>query len=371
MKYKIFFFVFLAALFMITGCKDDSVDPTNEFGRIVEDQITSTALANNAIGDPEVRSIKVYLPPGYYYEGNYPVVYFLHGMPLGENSLISEQGWTDIENLYVGAGKVFNEGVDFPAEGFLTWMNERMESGIFEKMIIVMADATSAYGLSMYSNSELLGDYETFITEDLVSYIDNNYRTIARADARALMGHCQGGYGGLKLGMKHPDVFGVLAVQSPFIFTRQTVEASFPIFLAENPDSLSGPDITKFFTNATYAFSATWSPNLQNPPYFVDLIYNYPAGTINETAWAKWEEHEVFNMLGTYGANLASLEGFYFDCGDQDELQTHLTNQGLHQALTGAGIDHEFVLYEGSHLSDVYARFEEALKFVSETMRAY
>ena len=45
---------------------------------------------------------------------------------------------------------------------------------------------------------------------DLVAYMDSHYRTIANRLSRGLGGHSMGGYGALKIGMKHPEVFGAL-----------------------------------------------------------------------------------------------------------------------------------------------------------------
>ena len=62
-------------------------------------------------------------------------------------------------------------------------------------MIWVYPDAYTIYNGSMYSSSPTTGDWETFITKDLVNYIDSHYRTIADRDSRGLAGHSMGGYG--------------------------------------------------------------------------------------------------------------------------------------------------------------------------------
>ena len=48
---------------------------------IVIEQFESQALFGNALGDPSMRAIPVYLPPSYASEPDrrYPVVYLLHG----------------------------------------------------------------------------------------------------------------------------------------------------------------------------------------------------------------------------------------------------------------------------------------------------
>ena len=46
-------------------------------------------------------------------------------------------------------------------------------------------DSYTIYNGSMYSNSPTTGNWETYITEDLISYIDSHYRTIANRESRA------------------------------------------------------------------------------------------------------------------------------------------------------------------------------------------
>ncbi len=57
-----------------------------------------------------------------------------------------------------------------------------------------------------------MGDY---IWKDVVGYMDANYRTIARAESRAVGGFSFGGQGALSLGLTHPEVFRVVGAHSP------------------------------------------------------------------------------------------------------------------------------------------------------------
>lgn len=70
-----------------------------------------------------------------------------------------------------------------------------------QEMILVNPDAFTKYSGSMYSSSPTTGDWETYIAEDLVSYVDRHYRTIANRMSRGLGGHSMGGYGTIRIGM--------------------------------------------------------------------------------------------------------------------------------------------------------------------------
>jgi enterochelin esterase-like enzyme len=82
-------------------------------------------------------------------------------------------------------------------------------------MIVVIPDAKTAYNGSMYSGSMTTGDFETFVSRDLVRYVDAHYRTIPDRLSRGLAGHSMGGYGTARIGMKHADTFGALYMMSP------------------------------------------------------------------------------------------------------------------------------------------------------------
>jgi S-formylglutathione hydrolase FrmB len=139
------------------------------------------ALEGNLEEDSPDRPVAVYLPPSYHNSTShrYPVVYLLHGFTDEVDK------WWGVKphfiNVPVVADRVFSVGVS--------------------EMILVMPDAFTRYQGSMYSNSVTTGNWEEYITRELVAYIDSHYRTIADPSGRGLAGHSMGGYGTLRLGM--------------------------------------------------------------------------------------------------------------------------------------------------------------------------
>src|SRR5688500_19302545 len=68
-------------------------------------------------------------------------------------------------------------------------------------------------------HTRLQGDWSSDVcSSDL--YVDSHYRTLATRDSRGLTGHSMGGYGALRIGMKHPDVFGSVYVMSACCLAR-------------------------------------------------------------------------------------------------------------------------------------------------------
>lgn len=348
-----------AVLVSFWSCKDvDGEDPVYE-SKLEERAFTSQALENNFIGDPADRKMMVYTPKGYNPNDNtvrYPVVYLLHGFPAGHKVYIDPSLW-------------MNRGVDspdFPINGFQAWMDGMMESGKVDPMIVVMPDTKTKYELSYYANSALFGNFEDFIVEDMVKFMDANYNTVAVSGGRAIIGHSQGGYGAVRIAMLRPGMFGTIAAHvAPLFF--EGLKSAVPYIIAENPSGMNGPQGSSIsYTNIIYGMAGAFSPNLNNPPYYVDLPFEYPSGAIRDDVWAEWIENDPYSLLPTHVENLKNLQGFYLDAGALDPWLPFTAY--FHQALEVYGVQHEYREFNGNHWNSIYAQFEVSLKFCSDHM---
>lgn len=140
--------------------------------------------------------------------------------------------------------------------------------------------------------------YETFVSSELVNYIDRNYKTIADRKGRSITGLSMGGHGAMWLGIRHKDVFGAAGSTS------------------------GGVDIRPFPKN--------WSMNKQ----------------LGELASNKriWDEHTVVNQLDKIqNGDLALI----IDCGEDDFFLN--VNKDFHDRLLGRKIDHDFITRPGEH----------------------
>jgi S-formylglutathione hydrolase FrmB len=160
-------------------------------GTVEKITVHGDALVGNLAGEPADRTVFVYLPPSYATERNrrYPVAYLLHGYGL------TGERWMTFAKMSDAADR-------------------SMAAGTVKEMILVNPDSWTKNGGSMYSSSPTSGDWETFMAEDLVKYIDTHYRTIATRESRGLGGHSMGGYGTVRIGMKRPDVYSSLYIMS-------------------------------------------------------------------------------------------------------------------------------------------------------------
>jgi len=129
-------------------------------------------------------------------------------------------------------------------------------------MILVLPDAFTVYNGTMFSNSPTTGDWEAYIAEDLVTYIDAHYRTFADRSARGLAGHSMGGDGTMRIGMKHPEAFSVLYAMSSCCLMND-LQRLLPGAGANPPSGA--------LAKALSAQAAAWAPNPMIPPQFFDL----------------------------------------------------------------------------------------------------
>ncbi|WP_291785362.1 alpha/beta hydrolase-fold protein [Cecembia sp.] len=309
-------------------------------------KVYSTALEGNLIGDLAEREVTVYLPPSYQKnpDSRFPVLYMLHGFT------DTDSQWFGWENHWINLQTVIEQSI---------------AEGLSKEMIVVMPNAYNRFKGSMYASSATVGDWETFVTKELVKHIDDNYRTLAHKNSRGLAGHSMGGYGTLRLGMKNPDVYAAIYALSPCCMDGGANTNAELIKKLETltPEQLEGAN---FFEIATMATSAAFAPNPQNPPFFLDL----PAknGEPQEDVINKIIANRILNFVDQYILNLKKLKAIALDAGLQDRGISEAT-KSLHEILESYQIPHFYESYEGDHLNRIAERIQtHTLPFFSKNL---
>jgi pimeloyl-ACP methyl ester carboxylesterase len=303
-------------------------------------KIPGEALKGNLEGEAVDRDAVVFLPPGYNRDKHrrYPVVYALHGFSIG-----AEQ-WTHEIRVPQTIEGAFAQGA--------------------KPMIVVLPDSKTVYGGSMYSSSVTTGDFERYIYHDVVHYMDSHYRTIPNRLARGLVGHSMGGYGALRIGMKHPEVFGSLYVMSACCLSPMgVVRPSNPRFAKmmaaqeKELESVKTPADAahlSFFARAMLAMAAAWAPDPKNPPLYLDLPFKN--GKPQPDVQAKFAANAPLAMIDQYIYNLREYRAIALDVGDEDGWRFDMIK--LHEILDNYGIANRFEIYHGTHTSHVAFRFQ-------------
>lgn len=205
-------------------------------------------------------------PDNYTKSREYPVVYLLHG-----------------------AGGNYSD-----------WVKKSTSAASYAdtyNLIIVCADGgvTSWYWDSPVDPTY---KYETYITKELIPFVDKNYKTIKSRNGRAITGLSMGGHGGLYLGIKHQDLFGAAGSMS------------------------GGVDIRPFPKN--WDMAKRLGSYAENPD--------------------NWEKYTVTNILHLLTPNSLAI---IFDCGTEDFF--YKVNTELHDKMLERNITHDFIVRPGAH----------------------
>jgi S-formylglutathione hydrolase FrmB len=203
----------------------------------------------------------------------------------------------------------------------------------------------------MYSSSVTTGDFEDFIARDLIAYVDSHYRTIARRESRGLFGHSMGGYGTLKIAMKHPQLFAAIYALDPCCLSPRGISAEEGRkYEGLTPDQVAKGD---FGVRANYAVASAWSPNPNKPPFYSDLATNN--GVVDPLVVAEWSANAPVAMVPQYLPALKSL-AIGMETGAQDFVRTD--DEAMHAQLLKFGIAHDWLFHDGDHGNRVSEHLE-------------
>lgn len=331
----------LAGLAMFGFAQTESIPAK---GTVQRFKVHGKSLEGNLEGDSPDRDVSIYLPPGYDSDTarRYPVLYLLHGY------FLTDQYWTGT------APSVNIPGIKIPPADVPRSMDEGIAKGSLKPMIVVMPDAYTKYAGSMYSSSVTTGDWESYIAGDLVEYMDTHYRTVPNRMARGLAGHSMGGYGAVRIGMKHPDVFASLYIMSACCLLDNPIPASVLSAPPASQNNAGQNDAARApgLTQVTLARAAAWSPNPKNPPLYLDMPTK--DGQPQPLVIAKWAANSPLAMIDQYVTNLKKYHAIGADVGLQDGLSS--VNKNMDQIFTDYGIEHEFQTYEGDHTNKIPER---------------
>lgn len=153
-------------------------------GRFELDELKSQLL-------PEPLSYRIYLPPCYdeQSERRYPVLYLIHG-----------QSYNDDQWERLGAGSVV----------------DRLSAGGELPPFIIVMPRDQVWKEPTEDN------FGSSVAEELVPWIDDNYRTYSERQYRAVGGLSRGGAWALHLGLGHWNLFEAVGAHSGFIFHTDT-----------------------------------------------------------------------------------------------------------------------------------------------------
>jgi hypothetical protein len=327
-------------------------------GRLDEHELESDALRGNRLGDPHARPLWVYAPPG---TGDTPLA-----------SIYLIQGHTGQIDMWR------NRSAFRP--NTLELVDALFAGDDCPPALVVFVDAWTSYGGSQFLDSPAVGNYHTYLCDEVVPFVDARYATLDGAAHRGIAGKSSGGYGAMVTPMLRPDLFGGLAthagdalfehcylpdIREAVRALRDAYDGSFDSFWA---DFHSRPAFTKgtdFPLLNIYAMAACYSANADGS---VELPWHAETGLLRDDVWARWLEWDPVRMTTRYADALRGLRAIYVDAGKRDQFFLDLGAEAFRQALAGIGVEDVFFeLFDGTHSSIEY-RYPLALRYLAERL---
>ncbi len=331
MKTKLFFSILMiTVLIAFQGFSQQySVKP-----KIV--QVNSEGLKVNMFNDAATRNISVYLPPGYddNSERYYPVIYLLSGEKETNSEWFRTRGDKNLVEI----------------------LDKKINSGTINPVIVVAVDGRNKLQGCWYTNSQVTGNWEDFVVNDVVAFVDQNFRSLPFAAGRGIAGNSMGGYGALKLATKHPDMFSAVYAMNAFIDFK-TVFNDTIIWKANVQTAMDADKFptTDEFANRLLAMSAAFTPDINTPPCYGQLPFLAP-GKTNDAA-SQWLNQDPMQMISSNTENLKQLKSLVLDCNIINK--NIILNNNYSRALTASNIDHKFLQYKENSEEDILQRVQD------------
>lgn len=333
-------------------------------GSLEERLVDSQALTGNPLGDPHLRPLLVQLPPGYPDEPQrrYPTIYVLQGLTGQVDQWLGRRP-SAVPNVPESMDALFASGQAPPA-------------------IVVYVDAWTSLGGSQFIDSPGTGRYHTYLCEELVPYVDAEYRTLADAAHRAVTGHSSGGYGAMVNAMLRPDLFGAFATHAGDALFELCFASDFGTAARVLRDRYAG-SFERFWADYRerpgrsapgdgvllnlWCMAACFSTDANGT---VRLPFDPETGRLVPEVWDRWLAWDPVRMASTRAEALRSMRAIWIDAGRSDEHHLDLAAEAFRRELAGLGVDEpavHFELHDGGHGGSAW-RYPLAVAWLTERL---
>ena len=329
-------------------------------GRLDELTITSEVLADNPLGDPAERPLYVQLPAGYDDDPDrrYPSIYVI-------------MGYTGTIPMWQGRSAFRRTPIE-DADALFA-------SGDAPPCIVVWVDAWTAYGGSQFVDSPGTGRYHTYLCDEVVTFVDERYRTLDGAAHRGIAGKSSGGFGAMITPMLRPDLFGGLASHAgdalyelcyvggfgDVVRALRDYDSSYERFWEDFASRAPMSKATDGELVLTYGVAAAFSADEDGT---VRLPFDLRTGRLVDDVWERWLAWDPVRMVPRHADALRGLKAIYLDGGTRDEWYLELGAIAFRDALEEIGVtDVACETFEAAHGGIEY-RYPRGLTYLAERL---
>lgn len=325
-------------------------------GELITHSIESQLLAGNLIGESYTKQVLVHLPDGYQQsQENYPVVYW-----------------------FPGANQTQTFGIEVDS------IDQEFATGRSSPAIVVFMPVQSTFGSALYMSSKAFGDWEGFLTSEVIPLIDGTYRTQSTPAKRGAMGFSLGGLTALMLPVLSPHSFGAVGGNDPSTpFISGTVrdidetpegvvsddEFDLEEFFTGFPDTLAGYADSSIVHSVYGQISARVSPNPASP-LLGDLPFDRQGQWIPETR-AQWRQYDLLDSdsVELHRDSLQELATVSIILPHTNQHVNTPWNRELVRVLQKSDIHAQGIEFAGDHNDFQHQRFTALLSNVTYGLR--
>ncbi|QLY26921.1 esterase family protein [Bdellovibrio sp. KM01] len=318
-------------------------------------QIRSQCLKDNPLNDSATRFNPLLLPKN---KGPWPVVLVLGGFsgnaPFYFNAKFNEQNTIQV-------------------------IDQACSRGEAPEALYVFVDALTTWGGAQFLNSSAVGNYQDYIMTEIVPAL-SHYPVSKDPKEWCVMGGSSGGYGALQLASLFPETFGLCAAIAPDSFFDASIindlYQALPVWEKYGQsglrvlEELRNGKLTKFrnwhsLLNA-FGMSACYSPKGSSGDFHFPL--DPRTGNKIVEIWEHWLEKDPVHFLPKRRDALRKLHALYLDVGTKDNFHLQYGARQISAVLTGMGIAHDYVEFDGNHF-DIGERRPEVWKWLTTYWR--
>lgn len=191
----------------------------------------------------KVRRAYIYTPPGYEKDSkNYPVLYLQHGM--GEN----ETGWGNQGHANLIMDNLIAENKAVPFIIVMENGSVKFERPSAPRPGNTEADAKERRERGPMGGFDFAGEFKSILINDLIPYVEANYRVVADQNHRAMAGLSMGGMQTRLITLANPEIFSHVGMFSGGSISMDDLE--------KNPE---------FKNNVKLLFVSYGSREIENP----------------------------------------------------------------------------------------------------------
>jgi putative esterase len=303
----------------------------------------SEILADNFLGDPNIRAIDVYVPHGH----------FGQGLPL----LVDLVGFT-------AGGPVHTNWKNF-GENLPERLDRLIAAGTLPPVVVAFPDCFTKLGGNQYVNSSVMGRWDDFLLKEAVPFVEQKFGCGGKG-RRGVFGKSSGGYGAMVHALLHPDFWSAAAVHSGDMGMELMYRHEFvPVLraLAKN-----GGDVKKwvddFWESKKFkdsdihiimilAQAASFDPD-PSVPLGVRLPVTLDTCEIIQERWNNWLAFDPLTLVEQHGSGMKKLKALYIDCGDVDQYNLVYGARRMTKRLKALDVPHTYEEFPDNHTAVDY-----------------